>query len=159
MSATIDIRAANDTDVDQARDLARAAYRVYIARMSQPPGPMLDDYERRQRDAQLYVAEIGREMVGIAVIVRAPDHLNLDNVAVHPRWQARGIGRALIAFAEATAQTYGVPEVRLYTHVTMTENIALYTRLGYEETHRGVQDGYARVFMRKAIDALARIED
>ena len=33
----------------------------------------------------------------------------------------------------------------------MTENIALYTRLGFEETGRGRQDGYDRVFMRKQV--------
>jgi ribosomal protein S18 acetylase RimI-like enzyme len=151
----VEIRAATETDVVQALDLVQAAYRLYIARMGKPPGPMLDDYAQRQRDGQLYLATLGDELVGIAVIVRAPDHLHLDNVAVHPRWQGRGIGRALIAFAEETAQSWEVAELRLYTHVTMTENIALYTRLGFAETHRAVEDGYERVFMRKAIAAVA----
>src|SRR5689334_19179502 len=108
----IEIRAASESDVERARDIVQAAYRSYIARIGKPPGPMLDDYERRQRDAQLYLAAIGAETVGIAVLVRAPDHLELNNVAVHPRWQGRGIGRALIAFAEETARTQGVPELR-----------------------------------------------
>jgi hypothetical protein len=34
----------------------------------------------------------------------------------------------LIAFAEVEAQRLGHAELRLYTHVTMTENIALYAR-------------------------------
>ena len=33
----------------------------------------------------------------------------------------------------------------------MTENIALYARLGFEETGRGHEAGYDRVFMRKRI--------
>ena len=37
----------------------------------------------------------------------------------------------------------------------MTENIALYLRLGFAETHRAVEDGYERVFMRKPVGALA----
>ena len=152
----IEIRAAVETDVMRAHDIVQAAYRFYIARMGKPPGPMLDDYARRQRDAQLYVASLGEETVGIAVLVRAPDHLQLDNVAVHPRWQGRGIGRALIAFAEKIAREQGVPELRLYTHVTMTENIALYTRIGFVETHRGREEGYERVFMRKLLAALTR---
>ena len=152
----IEIRAAVETDVMRAHDIVQAAYRFYIARMGKPPGPMLDDYARRQRDAQLYVASLGEETVGIAVLVRAPDHLQLDNVAVHPRWQGRGIGRALIAFAEKIAREQGVPELRLYTHVTMTENIARYTRIGFVETHRGTEEGYERVFMRKLLAALTR---
>ena len=147
----IEIRVADETDVLRAHDIVQAAYRHYIARMGKKPGPMLDDYARRQRDAQLYLARIGAEHVGVAVLVRAADHLELDNVAVHPRWQGRGIGRALIAFAEETARTQGVPELRLYTHVTMTENIALYGRLGFVETHRGTEKGYDRVYMRKLL--------
>lgn len=151
----IEIRAADETDVERARDIVQAAYRFYIARMGKPPGPMLDDYERRQRDAQLYLAAIGAETVGIAVLIRAPDHLELNNVAVHPRWQGRGIGRALIGFAEETARTQGVPELRLYTHVTMTENIARYTRIGFFETDRRTEEGYERVYMRKPIAAMS----
>ena len=66
---------------------------MYIPRMGKPPGPMLDDYAARQRRGELAIAAIGSEVVGIAVVVRAADHLHLDNVAVHPRWQHRGIGR------------------------------------------------------------------
>jgi ribosomal protein S18 acetylase RimI-like enzyme len=156
MIARVDIRPGTETDIEPAHELIQAAYRLYIPRMGKPPGPMLDDYALRQRMGELYAATIGREIVGIAVIVRAGDHLHLDNVAVHPRWQGRGIGRALIAFAEEMAQTLRVPELRLYTHVTMTENVALYGRLGFEETRRAVEDGYERVFMRKAIVILAQ---
>ena len=151
----IEIRAADETDVMRAHDIVQAAYRHYIARMGKKPGPMLDDYERRQRDAQLYLARIGAEVVGVAVLVRAPDHLELNNVAVHPRWQSRGVGRALIAFAEESAREQGVPELRLYTHVKMTENIALYLRIGFVETHRALEEGFDRVYMRKLLPALA----
>jgi hypothetical protein len=33
----------------------------------------------------------------------------------------------------------------------MTRNIALYTRLGYIETHGGEGSGYQRVFMTKSL--------
>ena len=61
------------------------------------------------------------------------------------------VGRALMAFAEAEACRRGYREVRLYTHQTMTENIAMYPRLGYQETGRGIEDGYARVFFAKPL--------
>jgi hypothetical protein len=35
----------------------------------------------------------------------------------------------------------------------MTENQRLYARVGYEETARGTDSGYERVFMRKRIGA------
>lgn len=33
----------------------------------------------------------------------------------------------------------------------MTENIALYSRTGWQETGRGEQNGFARVFFRKPV--------
>jgi len=54
-------------------------------------------------------------------------------------------------FAEAEARRRGHGRIWLHTHARMVENIALYTRLGYAETHRAVQDGYDRVFMAKAL--------
>jgi hypothetical protein len=33
----------------------------------------------------------------------------------------------------------------------MTENIAIYTHLGYEEIDRRTEDGYRRVFMERAL--------
>ena len=72
-------------------------------------------------------------------------------IAVHPDRQGQSVGRRLIAFAEAEARRLGHTELRLYTHATMTENIALYRRLGFTETGRGAQAGYDRVFMTKRI--------
>jgi hypothetical protein len=39
----------------------------------------------------------------------------------------------------------------LYTHQTMVENQRLYASIGYEETGRGSEAGYDRVFMRKRL--------
>ncbi len=62
-----------------------------------------------------------------------------------------GLGRRLLAFAEAEALRRGYHEIRLYTHQTMVENQSLYASIGYEETGRGAEAGYDRVFMRKQL--------
>ena len=41
--------------------------------------------------------------------------------------------------------------MRLYTHQTIVEDQRLYTSIGYEETGRGSEAGYVRVFMRKQL--------
>ena len=87
----------------------------------------------------------------VIVLLSQPDHLLLDNIAVKPDSQGTGLGRRLIAFAENEAHRLGFSEVRLYTHQTMIENIALYTRLGFVETGRGRENGYDRVFMTKRL--------
>jgi ribosomal protein S18 acetylase RimI-like enzyme len=147
------IRRAGPADRATVEAIVTAAYSVYISRIGKPPGPMLDDYRARIADGAVSVYEAADgAIVGIVVLLPEPDHLLLDNVAVRPECQGRGIGRALIAFAETEAQRLGFREVRLYTHATMTENIALYRRLGFVETGRGHEAGYDRVFMRKAVD-------
>jgi len=83
--------------------------------------------------------------------VEHPDHLLLENVAVHPARQGRGIGRALLDHAETRARELGLSRVRLYTHETMTENLALYRARGYRETARAVEDVYRRVHLAKPL--------
>ena len=54
-------------------------------------------------------------------------------------------------FAETEASRRGYGELRLYTHATMTENLAMYPALGWQETGRGEQAGYQRVFFSKRV--------
>jgi ribosomal protein S18 acetylase RimI-like enzyme len=90
-------------------------------------------------------------IVAIIVLLPAPNYLLLDNIAVSPARQSLGLGRRLLAFAEAEALRRGYCEIRLYTHQTMVENQRLYASIGYEETGRGAEAGYDRVFMRKQL--------
>jgi ribosomal protein S18 acetylase RimI-like enzyme len=144
------IRPAVPADEAVMRAVVDAAYRPYVARIGKPPGPMLDDYASRIADAQAWVLEDDGRVVGILVLEEQPDALLLDNVAVRPDCRGSGYGRALIAFAEAEARRRGFAEIRLYTHVLMTENQGLYWRLGYLETGRVTEKGFDRVYMAKA---------
>ena len=146
------IRRAAADDRASVEAIVRDAYAPYIERIGKPPGPMLDDYAALIAAGTVSVlAEADGEIAAIVVLLAKPGHLLLDNIAVRPERQGQGLGRRLIAFAETEARRLGYGEVRLYTHVTMTENIALYARLGFVETGRGQEAGYARVFMTKRL--------
>ena len=146
------IRRAQPTDRAAVEQIVRDAYSLYIERIGKPPGPMLDDYAALIADGTVSVLEDGDgTIVAIIVLLPKPDHLLLDNIAVRPDGQGRGLGRQLVAFAEAKARRLGHAELRLYTHQKMTENIALYARLGFVETGRGQEAGYDRVFMTKRL--------
>jgi ribosomal protein S18 acetylase RimI-like enzyme len=112
---------------------------------------MLDDYAARVSEGAVWVLEEGALIVAIIVLLPAPNYLLLDNIAVSPARQSLGLGRRLLAFAEDEALRRGYREIRLYTHQTMVENQRLYTSIGYEETGRGTEAGYDRVFMRKQL--------
>lgn len=145
------IRAAKAADVEAMQSIVNSAYRHYVERIGKPPGPMLDDYVTRIADQQAWVLEDAGEIVGILVLDQGPTELLLDNVAVLPERQAKGFGRALIAFAEAEAHRRGFGELRLYTHALMRENIELYRRIGFVETHPSSEKGYDRVYMTKRL--------
>jgi ribosomal protein S18 acetylase RimI-like enzyme len=145
------IRAATAADVPAIVDIADQAYRHYIARMGKPPGPMLDDYSARVLEGAVSVLEEGAAIAGIIVLLPATNYMLLDNVAVSPARQGFGLGRRLLAFAEAEALRRGYHEIRLYTHQTMVENQRLYASIGYEETGRSTEAGYDRVFMYKQL--------
>jgi ribosomal protein S18 acetylase RimI-like enzyme len=145
------IRAAASADLPVVQQIVEDAYRHYIPRIGKPPGPMLDDYAARISEGVVWVIEEGAGVAGIIVLKPQPEHLLLDNIAISPARQGSGLGRRLLAFAEAEARHRGYREIRLYTHRTMTENQRLYAAIGYEETGRGTADGYERVFMRKRL--------
>jgi ribosomal protein S18 acetylase RimI-like enzyme len=145
------IRGAVAADVPAIERIVHDAYVKYVARIGKRPGPMLDDYVARVAAGEVSVCADGDAIAGILVLEPAADHLLLDNIAVAPAWQGRGVGRILLDFADAEARRAGYAELRLYTHVLMHENIALYTKLGWQESGRGEQAGFQRVFMRKPV--------
>ena len=145
------IRPAQAADADALRTLVHDAYTPYIARIGKPPGPMLDDYDRRIAAGQVWVLVSDGALAGLLVLEDADGALLLDNIAVAPAAQGQGHGRALIEFAHAEARRRGLTQLRLYTHVLMTENVALYARLGFIETGRVSEHGYQRVYMAKRL--------
>ena len=146
------IRCARPEDRAAIEAIVNAAYAIYVERIGKPPGPMLDDYAGLIADGMVSVlSDADGTIAAVIVLVPQPDHLLLDNIAVRPDRQSRGLGRRLIEFAEDEARRLGFAELRLYTHEKMTENIALYARLGFIETGRGQQAGYDRVFMIKRL--------
>ncbi len=109
------------------------------------------DFERLIAQGFVHVARIGEEFVGYVVFFGEGDHLQLENVAVLPTHSGKGIGKQLIEFVFATARNGGIRAVELYTNEAMTENLAMYPRLGFQEIDRKREDGFNRVFFRKSL--------
>lgn len=83
-------------------------------------------------------------------MVREPDHILIENVAVDPSRQGEGIGRTLLAFAEVYARKSRINTLRLYTNAAMTENLALYLRLDYREVDPPQREWVRACLLRKA---------
>ncbi len=146
-----DVRTASLDDLAAVQEVVRSAYAPYVPRIGREPGPMLDDYEALIRRGVVRVAEHDGEVRGVLVLLAQDDAMLLDNVAVAPSAQGLGLGRRMLAFAELAAVAAGYRAIRLYTNEAMVENIGLYTRIGYRETHRAEEKGLRRVYMVKAL--------
>ena len=147
----VKFRRAAGEDVEALSALTTAAYQHYIPRIGRPPAPMEKDFAEAVRDDEVWVAVQDGAIIALIVLAWKPDHLLVQNLAVLPAAQGRGIGTALLALAEDQAERHGLHELRLYTNEAMTENIAYYPRRGFTETHRAGQDGYRRVFFTKPL--------
>ena len=147
----MEIRPAVPADVPAVDRLTRDAYRVYIPAIGREPAPMTADHAALVAAGEVRVAEADGRVAGALVTRPRGGALLLESVAVDPAFQGRGIGRALIADAEAQAAALGLEAVELYTNAAMTANLALYPRLGYTEISRRTDEGFDRVFFRKDV--------
>jgi GNAT superfamily N-acetyltransferase len=138
-------------DLQAVQSVVHEAYNHYVARIGRKPGPMLDDYARRISDRQAHVLVHDGAIKGVLVLIPESDSMLLDNFAVSPEAQGLGLGRKLLEFAEQAAKSAGHTYIKLYIHELMTENIALYSRIGYVETHRVEEKGLKRVYMAKPL--------
>lgn len=142
------IRRADLADLSMVSEIVERAYGIYVERIGMRPGPMDADHRSAIDREQVWVAAEGETMAGLIVLVENPDHLLIENVAVDPASQGEGIGRMLMSFAEDSARAAGLDVICLYTHEKMSENLALYARLGYREFERRRETAFGRVFDR-----------
>lgn len=133
------LRRATAEDVEAIRELTRLAYAKWVPVIGREPWPMTADYAQAIERHRIDLAYVEEVLAGLVETVPQPDHWLIENVAVSPAFQGRGVGRFLLAEAEKLALAAGCGRMRLYTNQRFTENIALYLRGGYridrEEAH------------------------
>jgi ribosomal protein S18 acetylase RimI-like enzyme len=148
---SVQIRKAVCGDLTDVQACARAAYSKYFERIGKAPAPMNADFFAQIAQGIVHVALSGLQFAGYVVFYADGDHIHLESVAVLPEQSGKGVGKALIGYAELTAQHEGLKAVELYTNEAMIENLAMYRKLGYQEIQRKQQAGFNRVFFRKQI--------
>lgn len=137
------LRRATAADAAAVRALTRQAYAKWVEVIGREPKPMGADYDQAVQRHRIDLAFCDSELAGLIEMIPQLDHLLVENVAVAPAFQKRGLGRRLMAHAEEVARAFGYESVRLYTNQLFDENVRLYGRLGYrvdreELTGRGV---------------------
>jgi ribosomal protein S18 acetylase RimI-like enzyme len=109
---------------------------------------MLADFAAEIAADHVMVVEADGAIVGYMIAWREMDVYFIDNIAVDPARQGEGLGRRLMDHAIREAEHHRLSAIRLYTNAAMTENLSIYTHMGFVETHRATEKGFHRVYMR-----------
>ena len=149
------LRRAHAADAPAVAACAADAFRVYIPRLGVEPQPMTRDYAQAIEEVQVWVATHDGHIVATLLLDVTDEDFLIDVIAVLPAQQGTGLGRALLTLAEREAVRQGHASIYLYTNEKMTENRALYQRIGYVEYKRETRSVdarvYTRVYLRKAL--------
>ncbi len=128
-------------DAPAIRALTREAYAKWVPLIGREPKPMAADYVEALRQHRFDLLDLGGRLAALIETIRHADHLLIENVAVLPALQGRGLGRRLMAHAEDLAVASSLSEIKLYTNARFTENMRFYQTLGYrvdrEEDFKG----------------------
>jgi hypothetical protein len=141
------VREARPADAAGAKACVAAAFECYVQRIGKTPRPMLLDFAEEIAAGRVWLAELRGEVAGVLVQYETDEGFYLDTVAVQPRLH----GRLRLECAEREALRRGFDSIYLCTNASMTENRALYPRIGYVQYDRQVEEGYDRVYFRKRL--------
>lgn len=144
-------RLAQEADLPVIKTIVNDAFSPFIPAVGKKPAPMLDDFAKAIREDEIWLAEEEGVCKGLIYLIRKPDYLEYEIVAVHPSWHGQGIGKDLLRFGEAKAREYGYEEIRLFTNQKFAAAVAMYPKYGYDVIDRREEDGYLRVYYRKPI--------
>lgn len=147
----IELRQAVAADAAAIRDLTRSAYAKWVPLIGREPKPMTADYEEVVGKHRFDLLYVEGTLAALIETIREIDHLLIENVAVSPSFQGRGLGRRLMAHAEQLAASSGFSEIRLYTNKLFAENVELYRRLGYQVDREEVLPVGTAVHMSKRL--------
>jgi GNAT superfamily N-acetyltransferase len=146
-----ELRRGAAEDAPAIRELTRTAYAKWVPIIGREPKPMTADYAEAVRKHRFDLLYVEGELAALIETIPEADHLLVENVAVAPAFQGRGLGRKLMAHAEELAVSLGFGEIRLYTNKLFAENVQLYGKLGYRLDREEEFKGGVVVHMSKRI--------
>jgi GNAT superfamily N-acetyltransferase len=125
------MRRAGPADAAAVRALTLRAYAKWVPLIGREPAPMTADHGRAVAEDMVDLAfDEGRLVALVHMVLRAGDLL-VENLAVEPAEQGRGLGDRLLAHAERRALAEGRRIVRLYTNAAFAANLRFYAARGY----------------------------
>ena len=97
MTDRVELRQAKAMDAAAIRDLTRQAYARWVPLIGREPKPMTADYDEAVARHRFDLPHVDGVLAALIETICEPDHLLVENVAVSPSFQGRGLGRRLMA--------------------------------------------------------------
>lgn len=118
---------------------------AYMDSRIDPPSSMkaMSLAELAALDAMLVIEANGVPAACMAVTVK-PDCLYVGRLAVEQQYRGLGLARRLMHAAERVALAKGISEIELGSRVELTENHALFLKMGFEKVREESHPGYDR---------------
>ena len=145
--------AAECSDADR---VLRSAFTPYMQRLGREIPP--DYYKWLPASIErgdVFVADEGGKVVGVAATERRDSGLYLDRLAVDPAKQGTGLGSFLLLRLAEVARARGDRAMSLTTAEMMDHLIRLYSRHGFKIVYSGPpdhgRDPHPRVYMVKPL--------
>jgi GNAT superfamily N-acetyltransferase len=134
----------------------RAAFTPYMKRLGREiPADYYKWLSASIERGDVFVADEGGRIVGVAATERRESGLYLDRLAVDPARQGTGLGSWLLVRLEEVARSRGNRAMSLQTAEMMEHLLRLYGRHGFEIVSRGPpdhgKDPHTRVTMVKPL--------
>lgn len=115
---------------------------AYMEGRIDPPSSMRDLTEAALAAAP-EVWALGEPPVACMVLTPKDNFLYLGKLAVAEGHRGQGLGRRMVAHAEARAAALGLAGVELQTRIELIENQQTFRAMGFVETARTAHKGYA----------------
>lgn len=125
------LRRAGPEDGPAFDTLQQRAYAWNRRELGVEPVPLLTPIEDVLARYETWLDEEEGQLVAALALEPHPDHLVIWSVSADPSRQNTGIGRRLLAAAEARARALGLSTLRLFTGAPLKKNIDWYLRRGY----------------------------
>ena len=146
------IRLAMTTDVPAIKLIARKSFERYVPLIGKLPAPMNAYFSGHVLKGTVFIAQSEKKrgsVPGYVIVLQRDGEWLLDNIAVSPDTQGRGVGSALIAACETFLQKRGVQRYHVYTNEAMDQNLTWYPEIGFGELARRLEDGFSRIYFPK----------
>ena len=127
------LREVQSADIDEMMTIERASF-------TSPWSARFFLEEIRVSYAKSVLAEMEGLIVGYIIYWQLPKEVDIHNLAVHPEYRRRGIGRSLLSSAIDSATGQDSNRVTLEVRKSNQAAQQLYHSLGFVE--RGIRKGY-----------------